>query len=46
MPASSSIAPPIGPRGQRGATSVTKTAMPRLIWTPMTIASAEITNVP
>ncbi|WP_222278582.1 hypothetical protein [Rhizobium leguminosarum] len=42
MPASSSI----GPRGQRGATSVTTAAMPRLISTPMTIASAEIANVP
>ena len=46
MPASSSIAEATGPRSQAGATSVRKTAMPKLTGTAMIIAIAAVTRVP
>ena len=44
--ASSSIAIAIGPRVQRGAMSVRKSAMPMLTGTAMIKAIAEVTSVP
>ncbi len=46
MPASNSIAADTGPRIQDGATSVRKTAMPKLTGTAISIAMPAVTRVP
>ena len=46
MPASSSTAIPTGRRSQTGASSVRKTAIPKLIGMPMIIAISDVISVP
>ena len=46
MPASNSIADAIGPRSQLGATSVRKSAMPKLTGTAISMAMSAVTSVP
>ena len=46
MPASSSIATPIGRRSRSGQISVRKMAMPKLTGMPMIMAISEVTMVP
>ena len=46
MPASSSTAMPTGRRSQSGASSVRKTAIPKLIGMPISIAISEVISVP
>ena len=46
MPASSSMAMPIGRRRAGGQSSVKKIAMPKLTGMPITMAMSEVTMVP
>jgi len=46
IPASSSIAVPSGRRSHSGQVSVRKSAMPKLIGTPISNARTEVTTVP